>query len=650
MAVISELQSDKYFRWQLIFACLGVAILVSTIYVVVSYRLSADLGMRLELASLEKQTLLLHAELIEADNEADERMTELMHLIHINEPDDAVFSVSIQGPYLDWSLNQNISEQDINEINKLMSTQANTHLSNEISKSNGIKTIGKNSYLWQEIKGNGYQVQFYHLASSLETTLDYIAKRLSITSFIVIWIAIWCALTLTFWMSKRVEGKNNALIRLATHDPLTGLPNRLYLVDMMQKALPDIEGKNPITQASLFVVDLDKFKEVNDTLGHSAGDQLLKKVALRLSSVLTPEQTLFRTGGDEFLIWAPHFTQNQAANLAATLVHVCEEAIIINQLSVNTGASIGIAHYPLHGTDTDTLIANADNAMYEAKQQHCGWVTFNEKEATDGHQRLRLRADLNDAFNQHQIKFYYQTKVNLKTGEITGVEALARWYHPDDGILSPFYFIDLIEQSGRVQEFGRYVIHNTIIQLADWKQQGIHIPIAINLSPYNLLDPGLIDFIWDLLTSYGVSPKLLEIELTESVTSLNIQSISHKLEDLKSIGIKLAIDDFGTGMSSLSYISNLNADIIKIDRAFIVDIESNDKHKAIVATIIALANVIGSSIVAEGIENEEQADLLTQMGCCYGQGYYYSRPVQTATMTKMLKAFPVITQLENDAN
>ena len=643
MSQLTELQRDKHFRWQLIGACLGVAILVSVIYVVVSYRLSSDLGIRIEQSALEKHTLLLHAELIEADSKAEGRLTELMQLIHLNESHDAIYYIHVLGPDINWYMNHDMPNESIQKLKTIINSKQT-----DPTKNNGMEVIDKHHLLWQRVTGEGYQVLFLKDANSINTTLKYIAKRLSITSIIVIWIAVWCALVLSFWMSKRVESKNNALIKLATHDPLTGLPNRLYLIDMMQKELPHItlkDDNNRSTQASLFVIDLDKFKEVNDTLGHSAGDQLLQKVAKRLAAALSPEQTLFRTGGDEFLIWAPDFTTKKAEDLATNLVNICEEAVLINHLTVNTGASIGIAHYPYHGMDADTLIANADNAMYGAKQQRCGWLTFNEEKAADGHQRLRLRADLTDAFNQQQIHFYYQTKVNLRSGEIIGVEALARWYHPVDGILSPYYFIDLIEQSGRVQEFGRYVIKHTIKQLADWKKQGIQVPIAINLSPYNLLDPGLVDFIWDLLTRHDVSPRLLEIELTESVTSLNIHKISHKLDDLKSIGIKLAIDDFGTGMSSLSYISNLNANIIKIDRAFIIDIITNDKHRAIVATIIALANAIGSNIVAEGIENEEQADLLCKMGCCFGQGYFYSRPVKAETMQKILTTRPQSKQL-----
>jgi len=640
MLQISELQQDRHFRWQLIGACLVVAILVSIIYVVVSYRLSADLGVRIELNSLEKQTLLLHAALIEADNQPEQRISELMHLIHLNEEDNAVFYISIHGPNFDWSMKQNMSVENIARLQESINRQQSM-----MSNVNGMETIKGDYLLWQFVTGEGYQIHFYSMANSIETTLNYIAKRLSITSIIVIWIAIWCALVLSFWMSKRVESKNNALLNLATHDQLTGLPNRLYLVDMMKKAIPSEpshEAPLPDYQASLFVIDLDKFKEVNDTLGHTAGDKLLIEVSIRLLSILTREQTLVRTGGDEFLIWAPTLSKEQAEKLASNLVQVCEEPILINQLAINTGASIGVCHYPQHGVNTDTLIANADNAMYEAKQKHCGWMLFNEKEINNGHQRLRLRADLNDAFKQSQIKFYYQPKVDLISGEITGVEALARWFHPQEGLLSPIHFIDLIEQSGRVQEFGRYVIRSIIIQLSHWQAQGSSIPVAINLSPYNLLDPGLINFIKALLNKHQVSPRMLEIELTESATSLKIQSISHKFDELKRLGIPLAIDDFGTGMSSLSYISNLNVNIIKIDKSFIDQIETNEKHQAIVSSIITLAKSIGSNVVAEGIETKAQAALLKQMGCCYGQGYFFSRPISAKEMSRLLKISPLL--------
>lgn len=640
MVQLTELQKDRHFRWQLIGACLSVAILVSVIYVVVSYRLSADLGVRLELNSLEKQTLLLHAELIEADNQPEERITELMHLIHFDEKENHIYYINIQGPEFEWSINNNMSLESIKYLQKVIPFQQNDNV-------NGMETIQGDYFLWQIVNGNGYTIHFYHVANSIKATLSYIIKRLSITSIIVIWIAIWCALTLSFWMSKRVESKNDALVKLATHDQLTGLPNRLYLVDMMQKIMPNTKSTEHLTFdstviGSLFVIDLDKFKEVNDTLGHSAGDALLKEVALRLSNTLSEGHVLVRTGGDEFLIWAQGLSPKNAANIALNLVKICDEPIMINYLAVNTGISIGIAHYPLHGSNAEALIANADNAMYEAKQKRCGWVIYNEKETRDGHQRLRLRADLSEAFNQYQIKFYYQPKVDLMTGDIAGVEALARWYHPKDGILNPFHFIDLIEQSGRVQEFGRYVIHRVIIQLSIWQKQGEMTPIAINLSPYNLLDPGLVGFIREILGRYKVSPRMLEVELTESATSVKIQSISQKLDELKSIGIRLAIDDFGTGMSSLSYISNLNVDIIKIDISFITGIETNLKHRAIVSAIITLANATGSQTVAEGIENKQQAKLLAEMGCNFGQGYYYSHPINAKNMSLMLQASPLL--------
>jgi diguanylate cyclase (GGDEF)-like protein len=391
-------------------------------------------------------------------------------------------------------------------------------------------------------------------------------------------------------------------------------------------------------QGCLFVIDLDKFKEVNDTFGHAAGDTLLINVAKKLGQVLDDAQTLVRFGGDKFIIWAPEVDIEQAKNLVQRLIITCNEPVMINKLAISTGASIGLSHYPSQATDPESLILYADTAMYEAKQNRSGWSMFNERNIQCGRQRLKLRADLDDALSERQIKLHYQPKVSLKDGHIIGVEALARWYHPTDGLLPPAHFIELIEQSGRVQEFGRYVIANAIEQLDLWHQQGLFTPIAINLSPYNLLDPSLLDFTLRLLKNHKIEANKLEIELIESATSVNIEYISQSLNNFKEAGIKLAIDDFGTGMSSLSYISNLNVNHIKIDRSFIDGVEQDIRKQAVVSSVVMLANSFECEVIAEGIENKSQSEMLIEIGCLYGQGYYYAMPMTAENMQAMLLA------------
>ena len=647
MPPLLELQKDKLFRLRMILVCLSVALFVSAIYVVVSYRLSSDLGIDAETVSLHRQAMLFHAELVEADNEATQRLNHLIELTYLNDHvRTELLYVEAHGDELDWSLNHNMTLSQITIIKEKIHTKVSQNKpSSPMSMANGLEKIDGERFLWQVVEGQGYKIVVIEAASSIDAALSLIAKRLSITSFIVFWLAIWLAITLSSWMSKRVQSKNDALAKLATYDSLTGLPNRLYLINMMQNIMPETPAQyektneTPLetpTRGCLFAIDLDKFKEVNDTFGHSSGDLLLREVSRKLALAINPTQTVMRIGGDEFIIWAPDLEIEEAHKLAQKLIDVCNEPIMIHKLSVNTGASIGLAHYPSHAKDAESLMVCADIAMYEAKQKRSGWSIFSERNTQLGHQRLRLRADLESALSERQIKFHYQPKVELNSGNIIGVEALARWYHPTDGLLAPVHFIDLIEQSGRIQEFGRYVIQSTIQQLALWKTQGLSTPIAINLSPYNLLDPDLLAFTLALLKQYSISTKQLEIELIESSTSINIDYIASRLDDFKRAGIALAIDDFGTGMSSLSYISHIKVNNIKIDQSFIRDIEDGANKKAIVCAAITLATSFNCNAIAEGIETKTQADTLIKMGCLYGQGYYYAKPMPTDEIEALL--------------
>ncbi|MBJ7538712.1 putative bifunctional diguanylate cyclase/phosphodiesterase [Marinomonas transparens] len=650
MPPILEFQRDKSFRLRLIVVCLGVALLVSTIYVTVSYRLASDLGINAEQTSLHRQAMLLHAELLEEGDEGEdnleERMAELVNLIYLNDHIRAnSLYVEARSKDFDWTLSNNMSIYQIVSLKKRLTIKKQESMN---PMANGVEKLDGQRFLWQVVEMQDYNILIIEAPKSIEEALSLIIRRLSITSIMIFWLAAWLAITISSWMTKRVQDKNDALARLATHDSLTGLPNRLYLTNLLQDLMPD----TPLAElakvddalieeqvsGSLFVIDLDKFKEVNDAFGHAAGDTLLKKVSQRISATLENNHTLVRVGGDEFIVWAPDLEIEKAILLAKELVLVCDEPVMINKLAINTGASIGICHYPTHATNAEALIIGADTAMYDAKQERTGWSLFNERDTEIDRLRLRLRADLGEALVQHQIKLYYQPKVELSTGRIASVEGLARWHHPTDGILTPHSFIDLVEHSGRVQEFGRYIIHAAITQLAEWQKQGVHIPVAINLSPYNLLDPGLLNFTLQLLDELRISPNMLEIELIESSTNITIEQIAPRLSKFKEAGIKLAIDDFGTGMSSLSYISSLNVDTIKIDRSFITEINIDPKKQIIVAAALTLANSFGNQTIAEGIENQAQLEMLKQMNCLYGQGYYFARPMPADEMFSLLQS------------
>lgn len=631
MVQLSELTKDKSFRTRLILACLAVSIFVSIIYVVVSYRLTAELGMNTQMDTLELEARLLHRELLDHTSHYTARPDSLAKAMTLEtEVDTKVFIRAFSSDYR-WQYIENLSEDNADTILSAIAL--------EDDKSRGSLNIGEQNFLWLRYQGSQFTIELVQSSDALDTTMKMVGKRLSLVSIIVLWVALWLALTLSSFIAKRVQQKNDALANIATHDNLTGLPNRLYLDDLLANIMDRATGdkRQEAVSGCLFVIDLDKFKEVNDSFGHAAGDKLLIEIATRFRAKLQEDQVLVRVGGDEFIIWTPNIGIEQAKLLAAQLVATCEDPVMLDNLAVNAGASIGIAHYPTHADSGETLHIHADTAMYKAKAQHCGWLLFDEGDTVDARDRLRLRADLSHALEREEIKLHYQPKISLSSGKIIGVEALSRWHHPQDGVLSPFVFIDLIEHSGKVQEFGRYVIKQSIKQLATWQNMGINTPIAINLSPYNLLDPGLVAFTSEQLKAFGVPANRLEVELTENETSLNIANIRQPLESLKALGVVLALDDFGTGMSSLSYVANLNVNIIKIDRAFVSDMHTNDKHLAIVSAAITLSQSLGCKVVAEGIELEEHANMLLKMGCDYGQGYLFSKPISSDAMTDMLK-------------
>ena len=605
-------------RPRLILACLTVSLLIAAIYVTVSYRLTADVSLETELNTMQRVVRLLNNELLRRDGSFSSK-TEAFSRLLITPEDEApkVFQVDSQANR--WKQAHLLSNE---EMDRLLLT-----FENERSQDNHLITHDGDTYLWYQQKSDAYTITFIQQTVVLDTTLSLVAKRLLITSIIVFWIAVWLALTLSSLIAKRAEEINDALTELATTDALTGLPNRLYLTDTLSTALCTLDGQSAVSEGCLFAIDLDKFKEVNDSFGHTAGDELLKSVAQRISAITEAPYEVIRIGGDEFIIWAPGCSVEEGKRIAQKVVESCDIPILINGLEINTGASVGFAHFPTHTDNSETLISCADTAMYKAKEQRSGWQLYDAQKVANYKQDLQLRAEINDAMLKNQLILHFQPKVDMETGHIVSVEGLCRWEHPQLGLLMPFAFIELIEHSGKVQEFGRYIIKKAIEHVSMWRQEGIYTPIAVNLSPYNLLYPGLDSYIKGLLNDCDVPAECIELELTENETCLNIKYIQGALDKVRHLGIKLAIDDFGTGMSSLAYLANLQVNVLKIDRTFIKDIETNSGHRAIVASTVTLAESFGCELVAEGVETQSQAAILTSMGCKLAQGYLFAKPM-----------------------
>ncbi|MEW8157109.1 MAG: EAL domain-containing protein, partial [Candidatus Thiodiazotropha endolucinida] len=415
---------------------------------------------------------------------------------------------------------------------------------------------------------------------------------------------------------------------LAHHDALTRLPNRALFRERFDHALMHARREN--TSIALLFLDLDRFKTVNDTLGHPVGDQVLLEVSKRMNQIIRASDTLARLGGDEFVLLLEEQTDAQhAAVVARKLIDLFSRPMIIGEHELVVTASIGITLYPNDGDDSDKLIRHADRAMYEAKQQGRNTYRFFTRALTEGAlERLMMENDLRRAVARNELILHYQPIVNLETRQLQGIEALVRWQHPEQGLIAPGLFIELAEEIGIIGEIGQWVLRAACSQLARWDRDGFKVPrISVNLSVQQIDREGLITMVSEELNSSGLSPERLELEVTESMLIRNPELSRTVLSELRTLGVKFAIDDFGTGYSSLAYLKLLPLDHLKIDQSFVRDIGKDANDETIVRAIIAMSKSLGLESVAEGVEEAHQARFLQQAGSDLAQGYLYSRPL-----------------------
>jgi diguanylate cyclase (GGDEF)-like protein/PAS domain S-box-containing protein len=424
---------------------------------------------------------------------------------------------------------------------------------------------------------------------------------------------------------KRAE---EALEHQALHDGLTGLPNRLLLQDRLTQAIRMAERDG--RTFALCVIDLDRFKDVNDTLGHFAGDQLLLEVAWRLRNTLRASDTVARLGGDEFAIVLPDADMAAATLSAEKMVEALGASLVLEGHEVAVGASVGIAVYPENGSDSDTLLRRADVAMYVAKQTRGGYVAYQPDQDHTSTERLTLVGSLRRAIADDELTLYYQPKVDCRSGAVAGVEALVRWQHPQQGLVPPDRFIPLAEQTGLIRPLTRWVLNAAISQTSNWHEQGLMLSVAVNLSAHDLQDAQLPARVAELLTRHHVGAEWLKLELTESALMADPTQALQVLTELCELGVRIAIDDFGTGYSSLGYLKHLPAHEIKIDRSFVADMAAQARDRAIVRSTIDLGHNLGLSAVAEGVEDQRTLDLLGGLGCDLAQGFFLSRPLPPA--------------------
>jgi diguanylate cyclase (GGDEF)-like protein/PAS domain S-box-containing protein len=435
--------------------------------------------------------------------------------------------------------------------------------------------------------------------------------------------------------TRELASLNQELEHQALHDALTELPNRLLLQDRMHQALLSAQRENH--QTALLITDLDRFKEINDTLGHHYGDLVLREVSARLRAALRGSDTIARLGGDEFAILLPFIESGEdAVKAALKLVSTMEKPIILEDHNFHVGISVGIALFPDHGKDGSTLMRHADVAMYVAKRSTSGYALYDQLEDQHSVSRLAMVGELRHAIEHKQLVLFYQPKIDLKEGRITGVEALARWNHPQRGLLPPDEFIPLAEHTGLIRPLTFCVLDEALQQASHWMKSGLKLKMAVNLSAHHLQDEQLAGKVESAMREWDVPAELLEFEITESAIMANPLRAMNTLTQLSKMGIGLSIDDFGTGYSSLIYLKQLPVDEIKIDKSFVFDMLQNNEDLVIVRSTIDLAHNMGREVVAEGVESEEVLNILVELGCDMAQGYYISRPITANILTQWL--------------
>ena len=443
-------------------------------------------------------------------------------------------------------------------------------------------------------------------------------------------------------LAEQVQASKAQLDHLAHHDILTDLPNRILMHDRIGQAIELARRQD--RQLAVMFLDVDRFKNINDSLGHTVGDQLLMSIAQRLVECVRHSDTVSRQGGDEFIILLADVEHAEDAALSARkMLSALARPHHIDRHDIHVDASIGISIYPDDGQDADSLIKSADTAMYHAKENGGNNYKFFEQDMNArAVQRLTIETDLRLALGRQEFLLHYQPIIDLQSGAIVGVEALARWRHPHRGLILPEHFIWIAEDSGLIEPIGAWILREACKQARAWQDAGLPpIPVAVNISAVQFRHKDFLENLTGILKDAGLAPRYLELELTESVLMHDADAAVSVLKDLKAIGVRLAIDDFGTGYSGLSYLKRFPVDTLKIDKSFmhgITQVTDDSDDAAIVAAVIGLGKSLNQRVIAEGVETREQLAFLQARGCSEGQGLYFSRPVTAQEVAELLRA------------
>ncbi len=439
--------------------------------------------------------------------------------------------------------------------------------------------------------------------------------------------------------ARVLEAQHDALAFRAFHDDLTGLRNRAYFMDRLGLVLQDVAARD-VRRSALIFFDLDRFKIVNDSLGHNMGDLLLVELGRRLAACLQPSDTLARMGGDEFTVLVERVESLESVlAVADSIIETLRSPVRLGGQDLFAYASLGIVFIDRRYTRAEDVLRDADSAMYRAKRSGgMRYVCFDDSMYATAVASLALQLDLQRAVEREEFVVHYQPVIDIRSSRVTGIEALVRWNHPDRGLISPLDFIGTAEETGLITAIGEYVLKRACHDMRDWHARDPHLTLNVNVSPRQFHDSRFFDIVVDALADAGISPYALQLEITENLFLDRADEVGATLEALRAIGVRIALDDFGTGYSSLSYLERFEIDTLKIDKSFVDRIETSPVGVAIVRTVVQLARALGIKVVAEGVETAGQLDALCTFDCDSAQGYFFSRPIDAAMTATMLEA------------
>lgn len=501
----------------------------------------------------------------------------------------------------------------------------------------GYTTIDGIEYIWitTPVPDTPYLIVNTHHSAliGLHDFIKFIGVPIAFAALVSIWLSAWGALIISS-LFKRLNDQHDQLEHQAHHDPLTDLPNRDAISRAIDESIARLEGSGQTL--AVCMIDLHQFKEINDSLGHHCGDELLRQVATRLGEALPPPDLPGRFYGNKFAIMLHDADATAIDAIADRVLGVLENAFEINGRCLYIRGTLGVALYPEHAATAPALLQKAEAAIFQARDNARHVALFHDQDNEGGAQRLGLINDLRNALRDGQLELYYQPKLDLRDHRIIGAEALARWIHPEHGFIPPDQFIEIAERTGLIKELTKWVLDTAVRQCAECYANGKKLKISANLSAVNLHDDELVPLISSLLQQYKLPPQNMVVEVTETAMMTDPAYAKAQLKNLDALGICISIDDFGTGYSSLGHLRHLPVDEIKIDKSFVMDMITNDDDASIVRATVGLAHDLNLKVVAEGVENEEILSQLRKMDCDIAQGYHIARPMPAAEFVAML--------------